>query len=953
MRPSQVVLGCLLIFFCAFSSGVDITISGLVEMTEQAEKKIILIGSFDANTDCYFFPNNSAQSHAELVQFNNSNPSLNLRKTDLYDNSVCVCGLGESSEPGTYYVYVSNTHAIAVADETVIISIIPDHVNLLNDVEFILTGDGKFDSPPSFQVVNAANISLKDSDATMYVNVEADQPTDGSTVSTQCLPSPKNDRVTIDPVDFSFSFDELEITGCQGVTYTFVFYYEFDSSEEQEESLNVNYTIASVGVKTCEAIRPNSVASEKGSCVCNAGFYRVLEECVKCSIGYYKSTTGDAECTSCAKRKTTEAAGANDISSCVCKESFFEIEGECFCPPGYEFSPDEVLCTECGAGRYSTQNTMADSCKSCGANYITVDAETGLALENATSVDCCQCSSTFIEYSTSTSTQCICDVGYYEDTAGSSCVACPENTYKESVLSESCTDCNLESEYTISTASSSHYDCLCKEGWYRVDKDSECLECPSGATCLGDAALPFAQAGYFQSREEDYVFLECANADACTGHSICATGYQGIICGDCADDYYRMDVDCISCDGGASAILPLCLIFLFLVMILFYFSSYRPESATTFGALRTCFNFLQVTALFAEFRVNWPTAVRDVFRALTVVNLSFEITAPECSMGHQIDFYEAFVYKFFTPFMVVAIISIIYGCVILHGWIVQKLIARGTMTTPPGSSRGLSFVRRCIVAVQSPLTDDRKFYARLAYFRVLFIYSMMTYLPTSVSVLEFFGCTSQPDGEYLLDAFPGTKCYTSTYFSYLPLAIFGIVLYVLSVPALVYAILHKNKASLTSEKTYLMFGFLYARYNARHYMWELIILVRKLLLVVSFVFLNSHIELQVLLAAIVLLGSVMYHNNQNPFRVSMLNTLETICLSTNFIILIVGNVFYAELSSDFLRTILVVLIITILVGILVLILVVFRYEIRMSKKESMSKQARERAMDDMDDLAAL
>ena len=39
-------------------------------------------------------------------------------------------------------------------------------------------------------------------------------------------------------------------------------------------------------------------------------------DCVKCPIGTFSDTVGDAPCTSCAEGKTTQYNGADDASSC-------------------------------------------------------------------------------------------------------------------------------------------------------------------------------------------------------------------------------------------------------------------------------------------------------------------------------------------------------------------------------------------------------------------------------------------------------------------------------------------------------------------------------------------------------------------------------------------------------------------------------------------------------------
>lgn len=51
------------------------------------------------------------------------------------------------------------------------------------------------------------------------------------------------------------------------------------------------------------------------------------------------------------------------------------------------------------------------------------------------------------------------------------------------------------------------------------------------------------------------------------------------------------------------------------------------------AALRIGWSYLQVTALYAQFELNWPKEIKDVYHALSFVILDIQITSPECSIG--------------------------------------------------------------------------------------------------------------------------------------------------------------------------------------------------------------------------------------------------------------------------------------------------------------------------------
>jgi len=61
--------------------------------------------------------------------------------------------------------------------------------------------------------------------------------------------------------------------------------------------------------------------------------------------------------------------------------------------------------------------------------------------------------------------------------------------------------------------------------------------------------------------------------------------------------------------------------------------SYRPSVSMRFSALRIGWSFVQMTALYAQFELNWPAEIKAVYRVLSFVILDIQITSPECSLG--------------------------------------------------------------------------------------------------------------------------------------------------------------------------------------------------------------------------------------------------------------------------------------------------------------------------------
>ena len=90
-------------------------------------------------------------------------------------------------------------------------------------------------------------------------------------------------------------------------------------------------------------------------------------------------------------------------------------------------------------------------------------------------------------------------------------------------------------EMVLQTAdgASSIEQCLCEPGHYRplsAAISDGCIECPSGAVCLGAQMQPFAQRGYGKITNSSSSFLECTQ-NSCQGGSITFTEDTSVVHG--------------------------------------------------------------------------------------------------------------------------------------------------------------------------------------------------------------------------------------------------------------------------------------------------------------------------------------------------------------------------------------------------------------------------------------
>ncbi len=88
---------------------------------------------------------------------------------------------------------------------------------------------------------------------------------------------------------------------------------------------------------------------------------------------------------------------------------------------------------------------------------------------------------------------------------------------------------------------------ICKEGTFLLnttDIPQSCQKCPKNANCFGLNIIAPTK-GHWRSSLNSTNFLKCPNEEACLegdlNHSVsnCATGYKGILCGDCVPFYSK------------------------------------------------------------------------------------------------------------------------------------------------------------------------------------------------------------------------------------------------------------------------------------------------------------------------------------------------------------------------------------------------------------------------------
>ena len=161
----------------------------------------------------------------------------------------------------------------------------------------------------------------------------------------------------------------------------------------------------------------------------------------------------------------------------------------------------------------------------------------------------------------------------------------------------------------------------------QVTEISSCKSCPTEkATCLGGSNIG-PNPGFWRSSNQTDNFIECQYHFACLGFvepdweptGKCATGYQGILCGDCEVGFSRTkDFQCSRCPDQTMNIIRISLIMVVVLICLIIIIKSTLDGALIKKNLQSIYikilmNHLQLIVLTASFDFDWPDNVTEFY----------------------------------------------------------------------------------------------------------------------------------------------------------------------------------------------------------------------------------------------------------------------------------------------------------------------------------------------------
>ncbi|CAG9325672.1 unnamed protein product [Blepharisma stoltei] len=395
----------------------------------------------------------------------------------------------------------------------------------------------------------------------------------------------------------------------------------------------------------------------------------------------------------------------------------------------------------------------------------------------------------------------------------------------------------------------------CEKGKYSLNPSTECKACPDGAICPGGSVL-LMKPGYWRSSGKSDTIYNCPNNNACAGSAdnndltgSCETGYYGHMCQACDKGYSGTSNNiCIKCPGEAGNIIVLILIGTVLLLACAVIvkstleSAYQPQNVYSVY-LKIFTNYVQLVFLTTQFNLQWPDYVTELFNIQSnTATISSQIFSPECFLRQYGASLEN---SYYQRIIMLAILPIILWTGAFFIWL------------------GIAYKTKRWNVLKRELIAS------------MVVLLFMVHPNIIVAMFGMFSCEYIDGLGFWLQQNLEIKCWEGKHLYYsLLVGLPSIIVWGLTMPAIVLLIMFKSRKKLSKRKNMLKFGFLFIGYRRNRYYWEFLILYRKITIICLAVFIFSK-QIQALTVLFILLISFAAQSNQRPYTLSHLNNMET------------------------------------------------------------------------------
>ncbi|XP_078358133.1 uncharacterized protein LOC144642903 [Oculina patagonica] len=465
--------------------------------------------------------------------------------------------------------------------------------------------------------------------------------------------------------------------------------------------------------------------------------------------------------------------------------------------------------------------------------------------------------------------------GFYQDrmahigiiSHGLGCKTCPSGRYvnPEAAPGKAEWECTGCPQGTDLGHHAGFRACPCLENFYRFDRFGGCIECPRrGLKCSNETVI-LAAGFYWKWKSNEHRLLyrnitenlnvfnnsydrryikynksfpqvyACPLAESCLGgmKADCATGYEGPLCAVCSKGFYKMISSCQKCPSLPWLVTQISLVLVAIVVIFVPVAlgkrvkdnNGRSLTDIVLARLKILIGFYQVTSgtLDSFSYIQWPSALTQLVKYAKIVQLNLLQIAPIHCFSNSVSVSS---YTSLTLFTMIVVMTPLLAMFIY--W-VKKLCQR----------KRYDFQSEESIDVFQSLQEKC--------YRAVFLVLFLIYPAACTQILQILppachricvdmkqkSCQSYLRSDYSLE------CYTSAYNKYVLVA-YTMTAFVVGFPVLTLFLLWKYRYNAiksctpteneTRSEISAGLSFLYENYSDSCWFWEVLELLRKVIL---------------------------------------------------------------------------------------------------------------------------
>jgi hypothetical protein len=457
---------------------------------------------------------------------------------------------------------------------------------------------------------------------------------------------------------------------------------------------------------------------------------------------------------------------------------------------------------------------------------------------------------------------------------------------------------------------------------YKVPDSSECKPCPpEGAVCNGTELIRVLP-GYWRGNTSTYIYscpsgpTVCLGSDSLRG-SACEYGYKGPLCSQCISGFgHSGSTTCSECpqQGTSIALLLVAGVGALAVLLIWTTVTLRaPEVTDLTVIMRTVVNHMQATGKLGEFSTQWDPFLKSVFAVQSQASsVSVNgLSSLDCLLRDSGEDWTLV----FTGYMLLPIISIVMAVGV---FIVVRVMKMEPQITPELKAEIDQDIKSMGMGARTAILKTRYPFYMVATttlcVNMFAIYQTLITQSTVVLQCRTFYVDDGVQASYL-DVDMSIPCDASGNHKFRTAAMLCAIVYGFGIPAgFFFGYKFMNGRIGKPALTNMMFMFLIGGYKAEYWYWQVVIMVRKMILVLIIVFIGDNTQLQsycgMWTMSVALIAQIWFQPNDKP----EFNLVEALSLAIITVTLNLGLLYFWPDMPDIGKTTLTATLILITLG---------------------------------------